>query len=215
MKNLIIQSCKIANKSYLESTLKKIADENIKNQIISMFNSHMVQIAEFCIDNFINKTELTENFIRWLHKILFPSWYTESQKTIKWDWEVIYMIPWVYKTLKNFNYVLPKDVKNEMKNFINNYNLNINKVENKYDFMLYILIDFLRIHPFGNGNWRVISILVDLFFIKNKLPPLYFREIQSKNIDTCFLSIHNSIKKNNISPIKSFIRINTIYHQIL
>jgi hypothetical protein len=35
-----------------------------------------------------------------------------------------------------------------MKNLIDNYNENIDKTDNKYDLILSILINFLKIHPF-------------------------------------------------------------------
>ena len=57
---------------YLNEVLSKNVSEKHK-QIKSMFDSHMGIIAQYCMDNYINQELLTEDFIKWLHKILYPA----------------------------------------------------------------------------------------------------------------------------------------------
>lgn len=204
IKNNLLDICKYSNDSYLQKILGHFNnDENKKNEIKKLFNKHMEEISEMVLEDFFKKDQLTEKFIRNLHKIHFPAGYTETQKK---DWvEVVCMIPWVYRSNENFLWVMAKNVKNEMKNFVDNYNYNINIVENKYDFILKTLISFLRIHPFGNWNWRVISIIIDSMLLKNNLKPIHFKKIQEEKKIDFEKMIIKSIETKNIKYIKKII----------
>ncbi len=181
----------------LEKVLKNIKNDKQKEQIKNMFEKHMQEIAKYCIENFYNKDLLDEKFIKWLHLIHYPKWYIEKQKTISWDAEIVTMIPWNYKTLKNFDWVLVKDVKEEMNKLINNYNLSDKKEDDIYDFLL----NFLRIHPFWNWNARVLSIIVDLMLIKNNYPELNFNLKQYKDKENIKNLIVEWIKERNHKEI--------------
>ncbi len=171
----------------------------------------MEHIAQFCIDNYINKPELTEGFIRGLHKSFFPPNYTQSMKMANGRGEIIYMIPGQYKSINNtsVSYIDPSwiayfldcsAVKSEIQKLIRKFNTDIqnNSLEKKRDIILYFLIDFLYIHPFGDANWRVICILIDLMFIKNKLNPLYYHLIKEKNIEELYKAIELSRKTRDL-----------------
>ena len=193
-----------AYKHYLEEVLAKNIPEK-HEQLRNMFDTHMEQIAQFCMDNYINKSELTESFIKGLHKSFFPPGYTQSMKMANGRWEVIYMIPGQYKTINNtsVSYLNPSwiacfldcsAVKPEMQKLIRNFNIDIQNVlsEKKRDIILYFLIDFLYIHPFGDANWRVACILVDLMFIKNRFSPLYYHLLKEKNLEELYKAIELS-----------------------
>lgn len=207
----ILKSVELANKSYLKLVLSLQTDPAKKELIQTLFARHMKELSDFCIENFIKKDILTEKFIRDLHKLHFPPWYTESQKTSSWDGSIIYMIPWVYKTIVNFNYVKPSEVKKEMSILVNNYNekIDILKNEEKYHLIIDFLIHFLRIHPFGNGNGRVISILIDIMLIKYNFNPIHFKYIQTKDTNFAIKNIKKSIKYNDRSFIENYIKIYT------
>jgi hypothetical protein len=72
LKELVTQSCISANNSYLDFVLSQIQDENSKNNVKKLFNLHMEEIAIFCIENFLEKDLLNQDFIRTLHKMHFP-----------------------------------------------------------------------------------------------------------------------------------------------
>ena len=186
-----------------------IKDENQKQQIKNWFDSHMKEIAIFCNNNF-DKNNLTENFIKNLHKIHYPKWYKIFKKTKDWKWEVCTMIPWQYKTLMNFKWVKPENVKKEMSILIENYNTNIKSTDNKFDLITKFIIDFFRIHPFGDWNWTVAFILYDLLLLNNNLKPLYIKEkyINTDNKKEIYKAIEKSISENNISFFKKSINQN-------
>jgi hypothetical protein len=58
----IIDICKYSNISYLNEILNNIKSKEDKDKIENMFNSHMEEIADYCIENFNN--QLSENFIK-------------------------------------------------------------------------------------------------------------------------------------------------------
>lgn len=197
LKELVTQSCISANNSYLDFVLSQIQDENSKNNVKKLFNLHMEEIAIFCIENFLEKDLLNQDFIRTLHKMHFPEWYKKTKKTISGDVNVVVMIPWVYKSWHtNYDRVEPENVKKEIIKLINNYNENINLSDNKLDFILVFILNLSKIHPFWDGNGRVISILWDLMLIKNGLNPIYIKSILYKE-KKLYMSIHDSIKENN------------------
>ena len=199
MKDDILEIVRQGNIEKFTNVVNSINDERQKQQLKSGFENHMKEIAIFCKNNF-DKNNLTENFIKNLHKIHYPKWYKKFKKTTSWDWEICTMIPWQYKTLMNFKWVKPENVKKEMSILIENYNTNIKSTDNKFDLITKFIIDFFRIHPFGDWNWTVAFILYDLLLLNNNLKPLF---IKSRYLDTnkkrkIYNSIEKSISENNI-----------------
>jgi fido (protein-threonine AMPylation protein) len=70
-----------------------------------------------------------------------------------------------------------------------------------------LIIDLFRIHPFGNWNGCVISILYDLLLIKYHLPPVYLKwfYVDKSLKKEIYLVIENSILKKDISSFKNLI----------
>lgn len=203
---ILLDICKKANYSYLQKVLLQIKDSKQKENVINLFNKHMQQIADFCMNNFLKTGILTQKFIRELHKIHFPPWYQKMKKTISWDAFVVIMIPWVYKTWNtNFNRVSPKDTKTKMQELIDNYNQT--SIRN-LDFILEFALNFYKIHPFWDWNGRVLSILLDLILIKNSFKPIFIKNIIDSNPSLYKKIIDDSIKNNDknlfINKIKSY-----------
>lgn len=198
-----------AYRHYLAEVLTKNLPEK-HEQLRGMFDTHMGYIAQYCIDNYINKPELTEAFIKWLHKSFFPAGYTQSTKIANGRGEVIYMIPGQYKTINNTSVSYINSswvahfldcslVKPELQKLIKNFNTDIedNKFKKK-DIILYFLLDFLYIHPFWDANGRIICILTDLMLVKNGLKPIYYHLIKEKNLETLYRSLELSRKSRDL-----------------
>lgn len=120
------------------------------------------------------------------------------------------MIPGEYRTIdivsrSNTNkevYLKAKDVKTSMKKLVLDYNLNTEERERN---ILYFLVDFFIIHPFGDGNGRVAYIVTDILLLKNNLPPRYFG-MRKENDKIGFYRILDSVHETrNIQPFYEFL----------
>lgn len=212
-KQEILEIIKNAMNHYLKESLWRVSLDR-HEQMKNMFNAHMEIIANYCFDNFINKSELTENFIKWLHKQLYPKDYVQYIKDNKWR-NILYMKPWEYKTINNkiYNYILEKEiefekpelVKIKMNYLIENFNKSILINENKLDIILNFLLDFWKIHPFWDWNWRVITILIDLFLLKYDLNKINITNLKEKNMEWFYKSIQKSRLEKDLLAIKNFL----------
>ncbi|MDD2565694.1 MAG: Fic family protein [Candidatus Gracilibacteria bacterium] len=214
MKEKILESIIYAMNHYLEESLGRVSLDK-HEQMKKMFFMHMEQITNYCINKYINKGELSEEFIKGLHKIIYPPDYRQYITNNKGK-QVLYMQPGIYKTINNsiFNYVLNKEVdfikpelvNIKMKQLLINFNENIKLEEDKYDVILNFLLDFGKIHPFGDGNGRIITILIDLFLIQFNLEPLNITQLKEKDMKGFYYSIQKSRIERDLFYLKEFIR---------
>jgi len=132
---------------------------------------------------------LTERFVRQLNEQLLvkPFWKEaitqDGQPTRK---EVI---PGHYKTTPNsvrlqngeiFNYASPQETPAKMQELVSWYNNNCSK---ESPLMLASLLhyQFVRIHPFDDGNGRVARLLMNYVLLKNNLPMAVIKTADKKN----------------------------------
>jgi Fic family protein len=124
---------------------------------------------------------LTESFLRNLHTMMLRERYqvqaitSEGVPTKKWI-EV-----GQYKTLPNhvitktgetFFFAEPFDVPNKMKTLVDSINLLINPTDAEALIAAaQIHYDFVRIHPFDDGNGRMARMLMNLVLIRHGFPP--------------------------------------------
>jgi len=207
-KNKVFKACTDANYVKLRYILDNLKDDSKKEQIKKMFNTHMEELTDFILnDDFFTRGTLTENFIKNLHRKLFPPHYKETKKSLSWK-EVVYFIPWEYKKYPNFPRVWPSNVKKEMQYWINDYNTKIKQIENKFDFIALKVVEFLRIHPFANANGITISIIFDLMLIQNWFENFWFKRkyliLWFK--DKFFKAIENYILTKNEENYLNFIK---------
>lgn len=122
-------------------------------------------LVEMMFD-FVNKKDfiLTEDFILDLHYKLFfdiledNAWkYRKIPVVISWD---------ELSTLPN-----PSEIWNLMKKFVKYAN---SGQKNKLEQIAKIHYDFVKIHPFVDGNGRVARLLMNLYLIKNGYLPIVF-----------------------------------------
>ena len=197
IKQIIISNLKI----YLQDHLKRVPEE--KHEIAKQyFHRDMQRIIDYCYENFYKL--LSEDFIKWLHKSLYPEWYIQKAKDEKWR-DFIWMIPWEYKKIKiiakeNENqdiYEKVENVEKSMKKLIDDFNINIlqSSFENeKKDLIFLFAVDFVSIHPFWDWNGRLDGILIDLLCLKYNIEHFWLVKIYKKNKIT-FISILNEVRK--------------------
>lgn len=185
---------------YLNEHLKKVPED--KQEIAKeYFYKDIEKITNYCYENFWRI--LSEEFIKWLHKSLYPDWYIQKTKDENWN-EIIWMIPWEYKKIKivakeNKNqdiYEKVENIENSMKKLIDDFNINILKdisISEKKDLIFLFAVDFVSIHPFWDGNWRADGILIDLLCLKYDIDLLWLVKIY-KNNKQAFISLLNTVK---------------------
>lgn len=201
---------------YLDEHLTKIPQD--KQDIAKeYFQKDIERITNyFNNSDFLNNNfQLTQDFIKWFHKTLYPEWYIQKSKDNKWV-EFIWMIPWEYKKIEiiargnpNKNiYEKVENVENEMKKLLNNFNSKIETKSNekeKLDFILLFALDFVSIHPFWDGNGRLGGILLDLLYMKYWLKPLYLLKLYKQNKREFILFLNETRKTRNLKYLYEII----------
>lgn len=205
MKDKVKNAIKLTTDIYLEKHLPKIPDDK-KQIVINAYENDIDRIVNFVLESwfFDEKYELSELFIKWLHKNFYPQNFI--QKGIDENGkEIIWLIPWEYKKIDNFantkeiakyfsdlpnwteekhQYINKELVPEKMKNTIFEFNKNFNNSENlqtKKDLVFLIVIDLVQIHPFSDWNWRIAGILLDLYLIKLWFSPTWLKTLASNN----------------------------------
>lgn len=103
----------------------------------------------------------------------------------------------------------PFQVTQLMYQFVDNLNFKVSIAKTKdehIDCLLYTHYEFIRIHPFNNGNGRIGRILMNLVAMKLGYKPLalYHREGESRKI---YIDAMKAADKGNIKPLKELIAI--------
>jgi len=101
----------------------------------------------------------------------------------------------------------PKQILQLMYQFIDNLNFKIansNSQADHLDCLTFAHYEFIRIHPFNNGNGRIGRILVNLIALKFGYKPLelYYREGESRTI---YINAMRAADNGNIKPLKRLI----------
>ena len=94
-----------------------------------------------------------------------------------------------------------------MYQFIDNLNFKLSIAETKeehIDCLLYTHYEFIRIHPFNNGNGRTGRIIMNLVAMKLGYKPLvlYYREGESRRI---YIDAMKAADKGNFEPLRTLI----------
>lgn len=93
----------------------------------------------------------------------------------------------------------PKDIRNDLLKLINNYYHNWNDMD-PFEREAKFHIDFIRIHPFEDGNGRTARLLLNFNLLSQNLPPV----IITDNLDNDYKSY---IRDKNIQGMANMFRI--------
>lgn len=154
------------------------------------FQNHMWVLADFVMEKYIQPWKLTQDFIKWLHKNLYPAGYKVDR--VFPDGRRVMMIPGKYKqennavnSLVNEWYVNAfceaKNVAIELQKLIDTFEKNIIWALNKKDIIFWFCLDFSRIHPFWDGNGRIWVMLLDIMLIKYWWEPVNLHFYKEKD----------------------------------
>ncbi|EKD44479.1 MAG: hypothetical protein ACD_71C00124G0006 [uncultured bacterium (gcode 4)] len=201
---------------YLQEVLSKNLPEK-HEELRWMFDAHMGNIAKYCMDGYMNAPELTEVFIKWLHKSFYPPGYKID--TII-GWKKVHMIPGKYKIYDNgidsllepgmVNAFAPsRDTKKAVRELIQNFNENIKKqltMQEKKDLFLWFVLDFSLIHPFGDWNGRLTVILLDLMLAKYGMVPMNLHAIKEKSYFEWLAAVEKTMKTRDLKYMYEIIK---------
>lgn len=202
---------------YLNVHLEKILAEQ-REVAIAHYNKDIDRITEYCALNFIDipDTILSEDFIKWLHKSLYPEWFVQKFKDSN-GVESVWMVPWEYKKIviiakenggKDI-YEKVEKVESSMKALLKKFNSRMHNnlsEKDKRDKLLYFALDFVSIHPFGDGNGRLDGILVDLLCLKFWIPPLFLLKLYKEHKTHFNQALISSTKNRDLRYMYEFIQ---------
>jgi len=122
--------------------------------------------------------QLIEQFIRSLNKCILVKSFWKDATTLDGKATKKEIVPGQYKTSPNsvrlsngeiFNYASPEDTPVEMQKLVASFNKNY-KEEHPLILASLLHYQFVRIHPFDDGNGRVARLLMNYVLLKNNLP---------------------------------------------
>lgn len=164
---------------------------------------------EFVKKSVQDKIPLTENMIKDIHEKVVPMAGIGG----------IYRNIPVY--IRGANHVPPdpRRVWDYMKNFT--YRMEHDSFHNPIEKAAWIHAEFVKIHPFQDGNGRTARLIMNYTLLENGYPPT---SIKKDNVQAYFQSLETYAMKNNLKPftellqknmekeLDSFIKIYAIYY---
>lgn len=158
---------------------------------------------EFILKSLINKTPITSDFIKKIHKILMYGGYDET----RWNKGER---PGTYKVndyCVGVNDVgsLPEDVEIDINNLLDE--LNSTNVTDILKASAYFHAVFESIHPFADGNGRVGRTLLNYYLMQHNYPPMV---IFDEDKETYYMALEVFNRTEEISGMVKFFEEQTI-----
>ena len=170
-----------------------LSDKNLINE----FEAKGIAIAELSIFDLDIESEISVQLILEIHRIAFSELYKWAGKWRTTNVSVGNLIPpepariiqLIYQFVDTLNYKLA----------------NAKTIEEHIDCLAYAHYEFIRIHPFNNGNGRTGRMLMNLIALKFGYKPLelYHREGEGRKI---YINALREADKGNSAPLINLIR---------
>lgn len=210
-------ACEDAFLPYLRQVLEQNPPERhagIKEQ----FAAHMDFLADFCLRGYPGAGGLTVEFIKGLHRAMFPPGYRQEITTR--DGHKIWMVPGEFKTVSNnvcdsylhpgkVNVFLPAEqVPAALQARVARINAELADAadgEKTRDAILWFALDFAAIHPFVDSNGRVACILADLLAIRTGLPAFRFTAIKSADRAGLMRAVELAQEQRDLQPVRAML----------
>jgi cell filamentation protein len=179
--------------AYPDDNLLGLSDKDQINEL----EAKGIATAELFVFELDIETEVSTSLLLEIHKIAFGDLYDWAGKWRNSEVTVGQLIP-----------PLATQIVQLMYQFVDNLNFKISIAKNKaeqIDCLIYCHYEFIRIHPFNNGNGRLGRILMNITAMKFGYQPLelYFREGQGRKI---YISAMKQADGGNFSELEKLIR---------
>jgi cell filamentation protein len=170
-----------------------LTDKNSINE----YEAKGIARAEFFVFELDSDTQISTQLLLEIHRIAFSELYSWAGSWRTTVVRVGQLIP-----------PEPVQVLQSMYQFIDNLNFKIansSVSEDHINCLVFAHYEFIRIHPFNNGNGRTGRILMNIVALKFGYRPLelYHREGNSRKI---YIEAMKSADKGNFAPLSDLIR---------
>ncbi len=175
-----------------EDNFLNLTDKNAINEQ----EAKGIALAELFVLQLDTDIDITTNLVLEIHKIAFEQLYDWAGK-----WRITHILvgqlePPRPPQLIQFMYQFADNLK---------FKLSVAKTREEHiDCLLYAHYEFIRIHPFNNGNGRTGRILMNLVAMKFGYKPLvlYYREGESRKV---YIGAMKAADKGDTQPLRSLI----------
>jgi cell filamentation protein len=166
------------------------------NSLVNEYEAKGIAMAELFVFELDIEIQITTTLILEIHKIAFNELYDWAGQWRKTQVIVGQLVP-----------PPPTQVIQAMYQFIDNLNFKISIAENKerhIECFVFAHYEFIKIHPFNNGNGRTGRILMNLVAMKLGYQPLelYYRDGESRK---AYIDAMKSGDKGDYSKLTSLI----------
>lgn len=165
--------------------------------LINQYEAKGIATAELFVFGLDSETTISTQLLLQIHHIAFSELY---------DWAG----SWRTSTVTVGQLITPEPIQvlQLMYQFVDNLNFKINNAKNSQehlDTLTFAHYEFIRIHPFNNGNGRTGRILMNLVALKFGYRPLdlYHREGDSRKI---YIEAMKAADKGNFEPLLTLVR---------
>ncbi len=153
-----------------DDNLLEITDKNLINE----YEAKGLAIAEFFVLEMDIETMISTSLILQIHQIAFGELYDWAGK-----WRTIQVM------VGQIEPPAPNQILQQMYQFIDNLNFKISIAktqEEHIECLVFAHYEFIKIHPFNNGNGRTGRILMNIVAMKYNYKPLklYYRDGESR-----------------------------------
>lgn len=155
--------------------------------------------------------DLTETFIRDLNKAILVESYEKEAVTPSGEPTTKLIEPGNYKKTPNsvrlpsgelFNYVSPEETPIKMGELLEYYREHsAQKSEHPVVLAAMLHYDFVRIHPFDDGNGRVARLIMNFVLLKNSLPPVIIKSADKR----AYLNVLRQADAELLNPFVNYI----------
>jgi tellurite methyltransferase len=216
IQHMCLEAVNNAHILILEEKQYNTQDETFETLKLS-YAQLMNQLSDFCAINFIQTGQLTEDFIRGLHRLLFPAGFIQIVQLDNGD--NAEMVPGEYKLFQNSTesflepgnrvaFLPPSLVSKAMELAVNKINCSLMDAlddDARLRAIFTFFHDFLRIHPFFDANFRTAAILADLLMIKEGLPLLNLTNYKKLDRSGLHRAMSLSDIKGTPEPLMAFV----------